>query len=54
LPQKEKQLIALYHLEELNMKEVGKLLSLSEARVCQLHTQAILRLRGKLHQQLQC
>lgn len=53
LPEKEKHLIALYYFDDLNMKEIGKLLSLGEARICQLHSQAILRLRGKLHQQLQ-
>jgi len=50
LPEKEKQLIALYYYEDLTMKEIGHLLSLGEPRICQLHSQAVLRLRGKLHQ----
>lgn len=53
LPEKEKHLIALYYYEELTMKEIGSLLSLGEPRICQLHNQAVLRLRGKLRQQLQ-
>lgn len=52
LPEKEKHLIALYYYEELTMKEIGSLLSLGEPRICQLHNQAVLRLRGKLRQQL--
>ena len=53
LPEKEKQLIALYYFEDLTMKEIGRLLSLGEPRICQLHAQAVLRLRGKLHQKYQ-
>jgi RNA polymerase sigma factor for flagellar operon FliA len=52
LPEKERQLIALYYYEELTMKEIGAILSLGEPRICQLHNQAVLRLRGKLHQQV--
>jgi RNA polymerase sigma factor for flagellar operon FliA len=48
LPEREKQLIALYYQEELTMKEIGAIFGLGEPRVCQLHAQAILRLRGKL------
>ncbi len=46
LPEKERLVLALYYYEELTMKEIGKVLNLTESRVCQLHTQAILRLRG--------
>jgi RNA polymerase sigma factor FliA len=46
LPQKEKLVISLYYYDEMTMKEIGMILSLTESRVCQLHTQAILRLRG--------
>lgn len=46
LPEKEKLVLALYYYEELTMKEIGKVLSLTESRVCQLHTQAVFRLRG--------
>lgn len=48
LPEKERQVIALYYLEELNMKEIGQVLGVSESRVSQLRTQAIVRLRGNL------
>ncbi len=48
LPERERQVVALYYHEELTMKEISKVLSISEARVCQLHTKAIFRLRGFL------
>lgn len=48
LPEKERSVVSLYYGEELTMKEVGKTLKLTESRVCQLHTQAILRLKGLL------
>lgn len=53
LPEREKQLIALYYYEELTMKEIGAIFGLGEPRVCQLHSQATLRLRGKLKSQLE-
>ncbi len=48
LPEREKQLIALYYHEELSMKEIAAIFGLGEPRICQLHAQAVLRLRGKL------
>lgn len=48
LPEKEKLVITLYYYEGLTMKEIGHVLSLSESRISQLHTKAILRLRGRL------
>jgi RNA polymerase sigma factor FliA len=48
LPEKERLVLSLYYFEELTMKEVGKVLNLTESRISQLHTQAVLRLRGKL------
>jgi len=48
LPEKERLVMSLYYYEELTMKEVGQVLRLTESRVCQLHSQAILRLRGAL------
>ena len=48
LPEKEKLVISLYYLEELTMKEAGKVLNITESRVSQIHSQAILRLRTKL------
>jgi RNA polymerase sigma factor for flagellar operon FliA len=48
LPEKERLVLSLYYFDELTMKEVGKVLNLTESRISQLHTQATLRLRGKL------
>lgn len=49
LPEREKLLMALYYQEELNLKEVGAVLGVTESRVSQLHSQAISRLRARLH-----
>ncbi|MBS1792345.1 MAG: FliA/WhiG family RNA polymerase sigma factor [Acidobacteria bacterium] len=49
LPDRERQVIALYYLEELTMKEIGEVLGVTESRVSQLRTQAVLRLRNNLH-----
>ena len=46
LPPKEKLVLSLYYFEELTMKEAGRIMELTESRVCQLHAQAVLRLRG--------
>ncbi len=48
LPEREQLLLSLYYQEELTMKEISKILSVSESRVCQLHIQAIMRLRGAM------
>ncbi|KAF0250136.1 MAG: RNA polymerase sigma factor for flagellar operon [bacterium] len=48
LPERERQVIALYYIEELTMKEIGLVLDITESRVSQLHTQAILKLRSVL------
>jgi len=48
LPDKEKLVLSLYYYEELTMKEIGCVLKLTESRVCQLHSQAVLRLRGRV------
>ena len=48
LPEKERLVISLYYYEELTMKEIGEILSITESRVSQIHTKAILRLRGRL------
>jgi RNA polymerase sigma factor for flagellar operon FliA len=48
LPEREKLVMALYYEQELNLKEIGEVLSVSESRVCQLHSQAVARLRSKL------
>ncbi len=51
LPEKEKLVVALYYYEGLNLKEISKVMSLSESRISQLHTKAIFRLRGRLSRQ---
>jgi RNA polymerase sigma factor for flagellar operon FliA len=51
LPERERLLLSLYYFEELTMKEISKVLNVSESRVCQLHMQAILRLRAALNVQ---
>ena len=48
LPEKERLVISLYYYEELTMKEIGEILGITESRVSQIHTKAILRLRGRL------
>jgi RNA polymerase sigma factor FliA len=46
LPEKEKLVLSLYYYEELTMKEAGRVMDLTESRVCQLHAQAVARLRS--------
>jgi len=48
LPERERFLLFLYYQKELTMKEVSKEIGVSESRICQLHMQAIMRLRGTL------
>jgi RNA polymerase sigma factor for flagellar operon FliA len=48
LPEKEKKIIVLYHYEDLTLKEIGQVLDITESRVSQLHTKAMLRIRAKL------
>jgi RNA polymerase sigma factor for flagellar operon FliA len=48
LPERERQVLALYYLEELTMREVGQVLGVTESRVSQLHSSAVLRLRSAL------
>jgi RNA polymerase sigma factor for flagellar operon FliA len=51
LPEKERLVMSLYYLEELNMKEAGEVLHITESRVSQIHSQAIMRLRKKLRKE---
>lgn len=51
LPEREKLLMGLYYEQELNLKEIGAVMGVSESRVCQLHSQAIARLRSRLKEQ---
>ncbi|MBF2053553.1 MAG: FliA/WhiG family RNA polymerase sigma factor [Candidatus Sericytochromatia bacterium] len=48
LPAREQQLMSLYYFEGLTLKEIGSLLGLTEARICQLHSQCLHRLRARL------
>jgi len=54
LPEKEKMVVSLYYFEELTLKEISAIMKVTESRISQLHTKAIMRLRGKLtrHRQL--
>ncbi|NLD93414.1 MAG: FliA/WhiG family RNA polymerase sigma factor [Fibrobacter sp.] len=52
LPEKEKLVVALYHYEELTLKEIGVVLDITESRVSQIHSKAILKLRAKLLQRI--
>lgn len=48
LPPREKQLMGLYYEQELNFREIAAIMGVTESRICQLHTQAVTRLRSKL------
>ncbi len=51
LPEKEKLVISLYYVDELTMKETGKALNITESRVSQIHSQAVVHLRSHLRKQ---
>jgi len=48
LPEREKLLMGMYHEQEMNFKEIAAVMGVSESRICQLHSQAVARLRSKL------
>ena len=48
LPKKEKLVLSLYYWEELTMQEIGKILDITESRVCQIHSQALIKLKMKI------
>jgi RNA polymerase sigma factor for flagellar operon FliA len=48
LPEREKLMMALYYEKELNLREIGEVMGVTESRVCQLHSQAIARLRSQV------
>jgi len=52
LPERQRLVLSLYYYEDLNLKEIGKVLRVTESRVSQLHAQAVTRLRNKLSQYL--
>ena len=52
LPERQRLVLTLYYFEELTMKEIGATLSVTESRICQLHAQAMIRLKAQLHSRL--
>ncbi|MDH3886801.1 MAG: sigma-70 family RNA polymerase sigma factor, partial [Desulfobacterales bacterium] len=48
LPERESLVMAMYYDEELNLREIGEVLGVSESRVCQIHGQALIRLRARM------
>lgn len=48
LPEREQLVMSLYYNDELNLKEIGQVLEISESRVCQIHGQALARIRARL------
>jgi RNA polymerase sigma factor for flagellar operon FliA len=48
LPEREKLVLSLYYDEDMNLREIGEVLEVSESRVCQIHGQALIRLRSRL------
>jgi len=48
LPERERLVMALYYTEELNLREIGEVLGVSESRVCQIHSQAVIRLQARM------
>jgi len=53
LPERERLVMSLYYTEELNLRETGEVLGVSESRVCQIHSQALIRLRARMSDWLQ-
>jgi len=52
LPEKERTVISLYYRDGLTLKEIGKVLGVTESRVCQIHTKAVVRLQSKLQREV--
>jgi RNA polymerase sigma factor for flagellar operon FliA len=53
LPERERQVLALYYYEELTMKEIGQVLGVGESRISQIHSAALVRVRSQLHDKLE-
>jgi RNA polymerase sigma factor FliA len=51
LPERERLVLSLYYDEELNLREIGQVLGVSESRVCQIHSQALLRVKARMRAQ---
>ncbi len=52
LPDQEREVLTLYYYEEMMLKEIGKIMGISESRVSQIHTKALLKMRRRLHNQM--
>jgi RNA polymerase sigma factor for flagellar operon FliA len=52
LPEREAMVLSLYYDDELNLREIGEVLNVSESRVSQIHSQAMVRLRARLKEWL--
>ena len=48
LPEREQMVMSLYYQDELNLREIGEVLGVGESRVCQIHSQAVARIRARL------
>lgn len=53
LPEREQMVLSLYYIEEFTFKQIGEILDLTEARICQLHSQSISRIQGKIGRESQ-
>lgn len=54
LPERERLVLSLYYDDDMNLREIGEVLEVSESRVCQIHGQALVRLRARLAEWLAC
>jgi RNA polymerase sigma factor for flagellar operon FliA len=52
LPEREQLVMSLYYVEDLNLREIGQVLGVSESRISQIHSQSVLRLRARLSEWL--
>jgi RNA polymerase sigma factor for flagellar operon FliA len=48
LAEKEQMVISLYYYDELTLKEIGKVMELTESRICQIHTMALIKMKSKI------
>lgn len=53
LPEREQLVLSLYYRDELNLREIGEVLGVSESRVCQIHGQAVVRIRARIDEWLE-
>ena len=50
LPEREKLVMSLYYQKELNLREIGSVLDISESRVCQIHSESLVRIRSRMRE----